>query len=135
MIFSSTHNTSVQRYLNSLFQNQRSLFQLSLLFWKNISSTRSGLIKWQTNIGSLKSFRINLKNTSSHISLGSFLRALVPRKIIFNFFKLNIPPWKIFKFMVFRLLENAFVSQTIECWYFDLCPSPRQNSHPGTYHP
>ena len=43
---------------------------------------------------------------------------------------------KSFKFMVFRLLENAFASQNIECRDFHLCSLSRQNSPPSSYnHP
>ena len=68
---------------------------------------------------------------------------LTPKGFIFSpeyflifFSNLYIAPWlqKIFKFMVLRLLENAFVSQKIESVHFYLCPqakiSPRFLSLP-----
>ena len=54
---------------------------------------------------------------------------------LLNFFSdLYVPIWlgKIFKFMVLRLLENAFVSQNLNLFIFT--HTPKQNSPLGSHH-
>ena len=54
---------------------------------------------------------INLKGTSIHFSIDS-LRLYYPQKYFLNFISnLYGPVYKIFKFMLFKLLENAFDNQ------------------------
>ena len=62
-----------------------------------------------------KSFSINLKNTSSHISMDLLGFYLSPEHQVLG---------EIFKFVVFRLLENGFVSLKLDSTYFySCCPS------------
>ena len=68
----------------------------------------------------------NLKNMSSHISLDPLALFPLP-EYLFNFlWNLNTPPRLeiTFKFMVFRLLENLFVSQKKLILTFLLLPPP-----------
>ena len=63
---------------------------------------------------------INLKAILSHISMN--LTVFHLSKHLLNFLSdLYIPPWlgKIFKFMVFRFLENAIAGQKIESNHFN----------------
>ena len=48
---------------------------------------------------------------------------LFPEGLLYLLLNLYIPPWlgEIFKFMVFRSLENEFVSQKIESIHFYSC--------------
>ena len=73
------------------------------------------------------SFRINLKNTPSYTSMDS-LRSLSLSKIFVEFLSnLYISPsfGKIFQFMVLRLLEKVFATQTIESINFFSCPQAK----------
>ena len=58
---------------------------------------------------------INLKDASSHTSIDSLGLYLSPEHLLNFLSNLYITPWlgEIFKFMVFRLLENVFVIQKI----------------------
>ena len=65
------------------------------------------------------------------------LKALSLSRIFVEFFvKPVYPPWlvKIFKFMVFRLMENAIGSQKIESRLFTCTPYTKPKSSPGSYH-
>lgn len=65
---------------------------------------------------------INLSDTSSYTSL--YLLGLFLSWTLLNILSnLHISPWsgKIIKFIVSRLLENAFASQNIESKYALLC--------------
>ena len=80
----------------------------------SFSTTRSGSTKFQTKKYCHllpQSFRITLKDTSS-ISINP-----LGFNLSINFHKnLYIPPWlqKIFKFVVFRQVENEFVSRKMK---------------------
>ena len=69
------------------------------------------------------SFKIDLKDTSFHISINSLGLYLSPESLSNFLSNLYIPPWlgTIFKFMVFRFLENAFPSQKTESRHFYSC--------------
>ena len=76
----------------------------------------------------LQFFKINFKDTPSHISMDYLLGVYILSRIFLNVFaNLHIAPWlqKILKFMVLRLLENAFVSQKIQFVHFYLCPEAK----------
>ena len=69
------------------------------------------------------SFRINLNDTSSHIPIDLLGLYLVAEYLSNILSKLYIPPLlgRVFTFMLFRLLENAFASQKIESRNFYSC--------------
>ena len=71
-----------------------------------------------------QSFRINFKDTPPYISMDSYEVYILSRIFFYFFSNLYIAPWlqKGYKFMVLRLLENAFVSQKIESVHLYLCP-------------
>ena len=74
------------------------------------------------------------KDTSSYISVDP-LKLYLFLEYLLNFHSnLYIPPWlwKIFKFMVFRLLEKTFVGQKIWSSHFYSC-QPRQSTSPDYY--
>ena len=79
-------------------------------------------------------FRINLKDTPSQISMDSLGVYLSPDYLLNFFSDLYVPMWlgKIFKFMVLRLLENAFVSQNLNLFIFTHVP--KQNSPLDSHH-
>ena len=81
------------------------------------------------------SFKIDLKDTSFHISINSLGLYLSPKSLSNFLSNLYIPPWlgTIFKFMVFRFLENAFPSQKTESRHFYSC-NLSQNSPSGSHH-
>ena len=81
------------------------------------------------------SFKIDLRDTSFHISINSLGLYLSPESLSNSLSNLYIPPWlgTIFKFMVFRFLENAFPSQKTESRYFYSC-NLSQNSPSGSHH-
>ena len=65
-------------------------------------------------------FRIHLKDFWCHISVNSLGLYLSPEYFLNFLPNLYIPPllWKFFKFILFRLLKNAFGSQKIESRHF-----------------
>ena len=65
-------------------------------------------------------FSINLKAVLSHISLDPSVFHLSPEHLLNFLSNLYAPPWfeENFKFIVFRLLENAFASQKIKSSHF-----------------
>ena len=83
------------------------------------------VINKDTEITTLQySFRINLKDTFSHIFMDS-LEGCLSTEYLLNFFSnLYIPPWlrTKFKFMLLRLLVNAFVSQEMNLFSFTHFP-------------
>ena len=115
MKFSSTSNTSVQRYLYSLFQNQRPHLSLLHLF-RRISQL-------------LCQDQQNSKRTRIHSLIFLWtLKGFISPEYFLNFFlDLYISPWlrKSFKFMVLRLLENTFVSQKNESVHFYSWPQSK----------
>ena len=95
-------------------------------FSRNITISRSGSTKWQMKRQLPPySFRISLKDISSHIS-----------RVLLNFHpNLDIPPWtgNISKFVVIRLLKKCICGLANWKWTFLLIPS-RQNFPPALYH-
>ena len=113
MKFSWTCNTSGQRCLYHLFQNQRPHFLLPPLFW---------II---TQLSSLSS-RVNLKEDVLSYFYG-LLRGLFQQNISRIFSQTCIsPPWlrKGFLFMVLRLLTDTFVSQKQKKWVWSFLLMP-----------
>ena len=74
-----------------------------------------------------QSFRINFKDTPCHISMTPKGFIFSPEYFLIFFSNLYVAPWlrKIFKFMVLRSLENAFVNQKIESVHFYFCPQAK----------
>ena len=129
--FSSIPNASVLQVLNPFIQNKRPLILLRILFQRISIQVRVNKIinehsaDYETSPSELTS------DTWSHISIDS-LEFYLSQEFLLDFLSnLNIPPWlgKIFKLMLFRLLENAFASQTFESIHFYSCPSPGKTSH------
>ena len=125
MKFSSTSNTSVQRYLYPLFQNQSPHFLLPI-FSENYLNP-------QTRINKM----VNKHTVNYHPSpsqLISRIHPLIflwtpkgfisPESFLIFFLNLYIPLWlwKSFKFILLRLLVNTFVNQKIESVHFYSCP-------------
>ena len=122
MKFSLTLNTSVQRCLYLLFQNQCPiLFRINKMVNKHTVD-----------------YHPSPSEFTSRINLLIFLwtpKGFISPEHFWNFFSnLYIPSWlqKSFKFMVLRLLENTFVSQKIESvyWWPQAKLSPRFLSSP-----
>ena len=115
MKFSSTSNTSVQRCLYPLFQNQSPHFLLPPLIRRISQSSYQN--------------QQNGKQTYYHplIFLWTFKGFIISEHFLNFFSNLYIPPWfqKSFKFMVLRLLANIFVSQKIESIDFYSCSQAR----------
>ena len=125
MKFSLTSNTNVQQLLQPSTLKAMPT-HCCYLFFKEYLNHRvmiNKVVNKQFRFPNL-SFRINLKDTSSHISIDMLGFYLLPE------FQLCIPPMvgKIFKWMVFRLPENPFESQKIESRQFIQAPS--KNSPP-----
>lgn len=109
MKFSSTLKTSVQRWLNHLFQNQSPFF-CCLLFFKeyiNLQIKVNQMVSKQCQ-GTPQSFKTNFRSILSNFH--KLLRALSLSRIFVE--------------NLFWLLENAFTSQKYESRYFQSCPSP-----------
>ena len=70
---------------------------------------------------------------TSHISVSPLGFYLTPENWLNFLPDLYVPSWlgKFFKFMVFKLLENAFASQKIESWHFHSCFSRQNITLPG----
>ena len=107
--FSLGPNTSVQQVPQSRNSKSTLHYSIAFSFSNNIFSFTPGK-RTQCRLPPYF-FRINLKDTSS-------LSSIDPLGIYFsplsNFLRhLDIPSWlrEVFKFMVFRLLENIFASQ------------------------
>ena len=138
MNFSSTPNTSVQQVpqLPIFLINTPLILKLPLFQWIFQPSGQDQENGKRTCCWlPPRYFRINLKDTSFYIAV-CLLRFYLSLEFLLSFFSnLYIPPWlgKIFKFVVFRLLENAFASQKIESRHFFSCP--RHNSPPVLCHP
>ena len=125
MKFSSTSNKNVQRFLYPLFKNQRPIFYCYLSFEE--------YFKPQVKITQMVNehtvdYHPSPSELTSRIYPLIFLwtpEGFIPLEYFLNFFSnLYIPPWlgKSFKFMVLRLMENAFVTQNIESVHFYLWP-------------
>ena len=108
--------------LNPLFQNQCLLFLLSPLC-QRISQPPG---QDQKN-GKGTSFRINFKDISTNISIVLSGLYLSPGYLSNFHSELYIPPWlgKIFKFMLFSLLENAFMRQKLNLDIFSHGPETK----------
>ena len=108
MKFSSTLKTSVQRWLNHLFQNQSTFFCCLLFFKKyiNLQIKVNQMVSKQGQ-GPPQSFKINFRRI---LSIPKLLRALSLSTIFVE--------------NLFWLLENAFASQKYQSRYFQSCPSP-----------
>ena len=97
--FSSTPNTNVQQWLHLVLQNQHTL---CYLFFKDL--------KPQVKIN-------KIVNKHTHESIHLVFHGLLKRLSLFRIFNFFLEPvypimvGKIFKFMVLRLLENAFESK------------------------
>ena len=115
MKFSSTLKTSVQRWLNHLFQNQSTFFCCLLFFKKyiNLQIKVNQMVSKQGQ-GPPQSFKINFRRI---LSIPKLLRALSLSTIFVE--------------NLFWLLENA---SKISIEIFSVMPLPRQNSPPGYYH-
>ena len=136
MKFSSTSNTSVQRYLYLLFQNQSPHFLLPI-FSENYLNPQARINKM-----------VNKHTVNYHPSPSQLISRIHPLIFLWtpkgfispesflNFFlNLYIPPWlqKSFKFIVLRLLANTFVNQeSVESVNFYSCPQAKLS--PGFYH-
>ena len=117
-------NTSVQRCLYPLFQNQSLHFLLSSLFWK-LSQPLGQDQQNSKQIYCQLPTIIFLWSPKGFISPESFLNFLL---------NLYIPPWlqKIFKFIVLRLPQiNLWVKKLN---LFNFTHAPKKNSPPGFYH-
>ena len=79
-------------------------------------------------------FRINFKDTHFLIFLWTPKGFIFSLECFLNFYKPVLAPWqrKYFKFVVLRLLENAFVSQKLNLLIFTYFP--KQKYLPGSYH-
>ena len=117
-------NTSVQRCLYPLFQNQSPHFLLFSLFWK-LSQP-------------LGQDQQNSKQTYCQLPIIIFLwtpKGFISPESFLNFLlNLYIPPWllKSFKFIVLRLLQIHFWVKKLNL--LNLTHSPTQSSPPGFYH-
>ena len=117
-------NTSVQRCLYPLFQNQSPHFLLSSLFWK-LSQP-------------LGQDQQNSKQTYCQLPIIIFLwtpKGFISPESFLNFLlNLYIPPWlpKSFKFIVLRLLQIHLWVKKLNL--FNFTHAPKQNSPPGFYH-
>ena len=114
MKFSLTTNTSVQRYLDLLFQNHRTIFLLPPIFWRISEPPGQDHQNGKLNVDYHPSpSEYPLKHTSSDIFTNSLRLYISPEYLLNCLTNLYIPLrlGEIFKFMVFRLLENAFASQ------------------------
>ena len=114
MKFSSNSNTSVQRCLYPLFQNQRHHFLLLPFFEEFLNpQARINIMLNEHTVD----YHPSPSELTSRIHPLIFLwtpKEFSSLKYILNFFSnLYIPPWlrKSFKFTVLILLENTFVSQ------------------------
>ena len=117
-------NTSVQRCLYPLFQNQSPHFLLSSLFWK-LSQP-------------LGQDQQNSKQTYCQLPIIIFLwtpKGFISPESFLNFLlNLYIPPWlpKSFKFIVLRLLQIHLWVKKLNL--FNFTHAPKQNSPPGFDH-
>ena len=116
-------NTSVQRCLYPLFQNQSPHFLLSSLFWK--LSQPLGQDQQNSKTYCRLSIIVFLWTPKGFISPESFLNFLQ---------NLYISPWlrKSFKFIVLRLLQIHLWVKKLNL--FNFTHAPKQNSPPGFYH-
>ena len=108
MKFCSTFNTSVQRCLYPLFQNQCPHFLLLYIFWRMAVHPSPSEFTSRTH---------------PLIFLWTPKGLISPEYFLIFFSNLCIPPifqpWKkCFKLMVLRLLENTFVSKRLESVHF-----------------
>ena len=107
--FSLRPNTNVQQVPQSRNSKSTLRYSVAFSFSNNIFSFTPGK-RTQCQLPPYF-FRINLKDTSSLSSIDPFGIYLSP---LSNFLRhLDIPSWlgEVFKFMVFRLLENIFAGQ------------------------
>ena len=121
MKFYSAPNTSIQRCLYSLFQNQCFFFCCPLVFneYLNLQLRINKTINKHT-----------IDYHPSPLELASNIHPLVFLYLplqnicwIFSRTYISQHGWgNLSKFMVFRLLENAFGSQKIKTIHFYLCP-------------
>ena len=116
-------NTSVQRCLYPLFQNQSPHFLLSSLFWK--LSQPLGQDQQNSKTYCRLSIIVFLWTPKGFISPESFLN--FPQN-------LYISPWlrKSFKFIVLRLLQIHLWVKKLNL--FNFTHGPKQNSPLGFYH-
>ena len=116
MKFSSTSNTSESRCLNPLFQNQRPHVLLPLL---------SGSTKWQTNIVLIYHPILSGLPARIHLIFPQLFIAFSLPRIFVEFSLKPVYPTmvgKVFNFIVFRLLEDAFITQKIASRILYSCP-------------
>ena len=81
-------------------------------------------------------WRLTSKNSSSHIFI-DLLGVYLPLEFLLNLLSNLYRPQllgKSFKFMVFRILENAFLSRNFESRNFHSCPKPKQPTDPPIPH-
>ena len=130
MKFPSTFNTSVQRCLYPLFQNQRRHFLLLHVFLRMSQSSGQMLNKHVVN------YNPSPSEFTSRIEPLIFLwipkRFISPEYFFIFFSNLYIPARlkkkkKCLKFMVLRLLENRFASQRTESVYFYWYPQAKHS--------
>ena len=121
--FSSTSNTSVQRCLYLLFQNQRPHFLLIPLFWR--ISQPSGSINKMVNEHAV-SYHLSSSELTSRIHPLIFswtLKWFITPEYLYILPSLQ----KSFEFTVLRLLEETFASQKIDSIRFCSCPQAEVN--------
>ena len=121
MKFSSAFNTSVQRCLYPLFQNQRPHFLLLHLFQRMSQPSVQDLQYLNEHMVDYHPSPSEFTSRIHHLIFLWTPKGFISLEYFLIFFpNLYIPPWlkKCFKFMVLRLLENTFLSQRIESVHF-----------------
>ena len=135
MKFSSTTNASMQQVPQPPISKFSTFYCVASFFSKeNLNpQVRIDKIKSERSVVyHLILWRLTSKNSSSHIFI-DLLGVYLPLEFLLNLLSNLYRPQllgKSFKFMVFRILENAFLSRNFESRNFHSCPKPKQPTDP-----